>query len=788
MIRWAAAVCLLALVGPGQAQVVIDLGQGNAYLSAVSTLLPAVNGSSSVNTTIPIGSSALLTWDTSPAIACTGVGFPTGSTAFGSITVSPTTTTTYSINCAGAIASATVNISGNVIIGLTPAAATTFCASHGGGSGTSGSPWTRDCIQAAFDAAADGDTVFLAAGNWALPISTTPATSSKSLNLIGAGTGDTFTAGGHPVGPTNAATDATRCPTASSSITCVYPTGTAVASGGPGGYILYNSAVSCAGITVANIYFDASLTSAGGANTGLLTFWHGGSLTSCANSLISNIHLLSYNNNPNLTAESQLTLNDTLNMTVQNSVIAAPPAPLLSSFYSQDIGMQINQGRYFTWQNNYFFQTYPLEEANSDEVQIGNTVYVGTDTDGTRKAQIRAQMGMDAFSIGPAFNITNDPGTIHDVNGNGDINWTARNNHLISTGQPVGIGGGAADLGGGAGIQHPIVTGNTVEGTIAAVDGCNFHAYNPATGMYDVCPPGVPVTSASWSANQVTFVVPSTPNVLTITVGGGNGVATFYTSGFLPVGFNSSGAYQNYGWTATSVTCGGGSCTIVASQPVNPGASVPTRLGFLQPSGWGQGMQMNGQVNNDCTQSDTPSPDFIIQNNSVIGTVSAQLDASGTGITSCWTTPFNLNTPTTHNSTVVNFKGSQNYLSSPTNLYVSDVNTHNAVVSNNVGDGANGQGQMDVPVSSFTAVPTCSFTLGTLSNGTVLIASTSFTAQYGAVRWIVSNSPTTPLSSDSRWQYVPPVSLSSVAHGNTVYMWVMDSVNHISAAASAALP
>ena len=36
--------------------------------------------------------------------------------------------------------------------------------------------------------------------------------------------------------------------------------------------------------------------------------------------------------------------------------------------------------------------------------------------------------------------------------------------------------------------------------------------------------------------------------------------------------------------------------------------------------------------------------------------------------------------------------------------------------------------------------------------------------------------------------YIPPVSLSGVTHGSKVYLWVMDSANHISPAASALIP
>jgi hypothetical protein len=77
--------------------------------------------------------------------------------------------------------------------------------------------------------------------------------------------------------------------------------------------------------------------------------------------------------------------------------------------------------------------------------------------------------------------------------------------------------------------------------------------------------------------------------------------------------------------------------------------------------------------------------------------------------------------------------------------------------------------------TGFATLPTVSFSLGTLSNGVVQITNPSFTAQYGAVKWLASTSSTTPTPSDARWSYLPPVSLA-VTHGSTVYMWVMDSI------------
>ena len=78
-------------------------------------------------------------------------------------------------------------------------AAASYCAANGGGDGSAGNPWLDTCILAPVNAAANGDTVFLQAGNWDLRISASPIiTGNNSINLVGAGSGNTFDAFGHP--------------------------------------------------------------------------------------------------------------------------------------------------------------------------------------------------------------------------------------------------------------------------------------------------------------------------------------------------------------------------------------------------------------------------------------------------------------------------------------------------------------------------------------------------------------------------------------------------------------
>lgn len=65
-------------------------------------------------TTINQGASSVLTWGSTNATSCTGTGFNTGNAISGNTTVSPASTTTYTVSCSGAggtaIAQATVTV------------------------------------------------------------------------------------------------------------------------------------------------------------------------------------------------------------------------------------------------------------------------------------------------------------------------------------------------------------------------------------------------------------------------------------------------------------------------------------------------------------------------------------------------------------------------------------------------------------------------------------------------------------------------------------------------------
>ena len=88
-------------------------GGGRMVPTSAPAKLPPPSASLSANpTSISTGASSTLTWSSTNAASCAGTNFSTGGAASGNTSVSPGSTTTYSINCNGATASATVTVTG----------------------------------------------------------------------------------------------------------------------------------------------------------------------------------------------------------------------------------------------------------------------------------------------------------------------------------------------------------------------------------------------------------------------------------------------------------------------------------------------------------------------------------------------------------------------------------------------------------------------------------------------------------------------------------------------------
>jgi hypothetical protein len=564
-------------------------------------------------------------------------------------------------------------------------AAATYCASNGGGNGSSGSPWQDVCIQAAVNAASNGDTVFLAAGNWALNTGGTFVNITKSLNLIGAGSGNTFDAYGHP----NNAGGTDLCP--STSITCVATTGSStcatISGRSPAGNVCTGGAIafsSCSNVSVSHIFFDGSTATAGGDANATLNFHDcSGPIT------VSDIRLLTFNMVAIDNAETQFYATF---INTPQSACTAPGTGL--NVYSSVFAEPLVDGGYPS--TNVYESVFDSGETVKNNV-FWQFAFNPTDDDcvtftGNSTILTAASWDVEYGVTGCIFDPGNIAGYTCPTNGDGlgqqgTFHATTSNNYFDATGLQFGTGAGVNDIPTNGGVSDLHWTGNWVFASTGALDSCVWRVYRACSGS---------------------------------------------------------------------------------------------------------SMAVNATASSTCTSSNNGNP-FDVTNNSIIATTSAQLNAQGTSTTAC----FDAANPTgtTMPVFVYNYTAQKNYLSSRRNQYNSNTNTVSPTVTGNFCAGGSTFTQTDstqCATTGFTTLPTVSFTLSPLSGTTVPFATTNFTAQYGAVEWLASTSSTTPTSSGqsgtgAAWSYTPPVSLS-VTHGNTVYMWVMDSANNISSVATALVP
>ncbi len=653
-------------------------GATSAYLSASNLETPSLN--SGTNTTIPNGGRATLTWDSTGAGSCvgSGPGFSTGnSPGIGSVTVSPTTTTPYSVNCGGSAASVTVTVSGT-----RRDAAASFCAANGGGNGSSGSPWQAACIQAAINASSNGDTIFLAAGNWELKIANAGVElGNKNVNIVGAGSGNTFDIYGHPMNGAGPPVGTVTEIFSSGGITnCGVNGVNGNCTPGGGWFAMGNrdsiGSTACGGAnpgpTAAHFYVDGSRAQTSGPGNPQngdtnSTF----SLQSCHNATWNDIRALNCCT-VFTTPETNIYIRDSANSIIKNSIFTMPIVSPNTYSHLQILQFQDMSGLTF---DNLMFYGEP-----SNPIYVSNFLM-------TRSSSLLVCDGFGCSSALPEYGDTGCGfASCSTGETGGSHNFTVSNSVFDSTVGGLitayGIGGGVNDPGTAGTINNVNYIGNWVIASQgAAIDSCEQH-------LFGNCPYG---------------------------------------------------------------------------QVGNP-----------------EGMQINGMT---------------VTNNSIISGTDAHLTATGTGCTNQGTGP-SCGSGTSE-MTVVNFSGSKNYLQSPSNAYDNDAGTITPSVSGNFCSGSSGGAWC--ATAGFTTPPTVSFTLGTLSNSVVPLNNETFTAQYGAVQWLASTSPTTPITggqttgaagcggSPCTWNRLPPISLP-VTHGSTVYMWVMDSANHISAPASAAVP
>jgi len=111
--------------GPGSPGSGINADDSGTY---TFTLISVPTATLSANpTSIVSGNSSALTWSSANATSCTGTNFSTGGATSGTVSVSPSTTTTYSVVCSGAGGtSAPVNATVTII----PPAVTASCSAN----------------------------------------------------------------------------------------------------------------------------------------------------------------------------------------------------------------------------------------------------------------------------------------------------------------------------------------------------------------------------------------------------------------------------------------------------------------------------------------------------------------------------------------------------------------------------------------------------------------------------------------------------------------------------------
>jgi hypothetical protein len=589
------------------------------------------------------------------------------------------------------------------------------------GNGTSGSPWNYLCVQNAINAAVDGDTVFLRGGNWALD--TTADAShvtiyNKAITLAGVASGNTFDTWGHinnlkPVSPNP------TCPTAGTSITCVYQTGQSYSyQSCPGfpwacpGYIhvgpTSNSTAdpNCHDVTIAHIYFDGSQTTAGGDLNALLSF------IACAGPItLNDLRFIAGTGNSvgggGTSVETQISPGMVNNMTILNSEFADPLNPNTPGTYAGPQVLQITGGNGIG--TNYLIKNNVIYQGAYNPIYINNVTFDGNQSynfnDGTAGPAIFPSHGYAGDGLG-GFTGNSATGVV-----SGDVNLGLTNSLWYGPGEFMSIGSTLNDPHTSGGLLGLNVTGNWLIAATPDIDTCTWHL----------------------------FVVSGT------------------------------------------IEC-------------SPGNAV--------------GMAINVAVDASCNTRNNGTA-FNVTNNSLKGTVAAYLDAAGS-ISSApsgdWTyckigVPWNGTSETQIPVQIYGYNAQKNWLSSPSNQYVTNSNTISPVQTGNFCTPAAGT-VTGCATSGFNTAPTASFTLGSLGVGNIVpISNTTFTAQYGAVQWLASTSSTAPLANDTRWSsnnagfpnsqantYIPPVSLPGVHHGDTVYLWVMDSGNHIAAATPQVVP
>jgi hypothetical protein len=644
--------------------------------------------------------------------------------------------------------------------------ATSFCASNGGGTGSSSSPWHAACLQAAINAAANGDTVFLAAGNWVLNTITDAAgvTINKPITVVGAGSGNTFDVYGH----INNGSGTTPCPTSLSTVTCIYPRGTSFQYGNnpPNGSTPSRGTIkvgldlgggNCNNNTFAHIAFDSSLVSPGGDDEGLLN------IERCPGPItLTDIRFYAFDGKRPVFQGS-----------ASGTVLTVNASPAVVGIISVGTELYVNGA-----DSGAHIVSYGTGTGKAGTYNLSGTVTSGTtnmQTDGNYETQPYIQVSSNILIENSLFGIAIVDGSYSGteiLETVGTTNETLKNVLLWQ------------------GFYAPTNNQNNImTGSVTQTD-ANDHL---AAGVLYTGPTGCHLNPGNGGASGCAAAMPSPGGTRHVTFS--NNYLT--TGSLMPNSLggavndpSTNGNVSDFNLTGNWVvgtTASIAACTWVDSAAENfcNGDTGPSMNAAGDPT--------------TCALSHDDSNLFNITNNSILGSSVAKIDGQGFGTMNCFVTGGQVAVPID----IFGLNAQKNYFSSPSNQFTTNANTISPVQTNNFCTPAAGT-VTGCATSGFTTPPTGSFTPGSLfvdptqSGNVVKFTSTGFTAQYGAVKWLASTSSTTPTSSGQtgtgcngaacNWAFVPPASLAGVTHGSTVYMWVMDSAGNIGAATPQTIP
>jgi hypothetical protein len=355
--------------------------------------------------------------------------------------------------------------------------ASTFCAPNGGGNGSIGSPWQAACIQAAVNAAGSGDTIFLAAGHWALNTANAPVNvGGKTIHLVGAGSGNAFDSFGHISNPNGNQPTGTFTRIFSTGSSATLAGGQCTTAGATGGFIFFDGTSGSSGNSFEHLFIDGSAATAGGSQCGTIA------LHVAPNTYANDIRHLPCSN-PTLCGpfytEPQWAPVLTSGDTAINSLWAEPANSISGGQYGTGQVYQIVTGNVpgtpTLIQNNIFYQFVPNIIDYSNVSMIGNQILIFNDGTGSganlQYGPTGCNIYIDKSIYGPCSDNGLFTGTYH-------VSHTNNYWYQPGAGHLMAIGGGINDPSSSGAISDLNYTGNWVIADIAGIDSCEWHRRN----------------------------------------------------------------------------------------------------------------------------------------------------------------------------------------------------------------------------------------------------------------------------------------------------------------------